>query len=120
MAFFKRYPKVIKVLMLFILIAIFPFDGVFLVIADVAGIEAAFALLVVMFQPIAQWISPRVFYIKLTLHAIKRSFRLHTLNKPPVFFTHALACCFVFVATSSLLFAGCIWLPVIVMGGQVV
>jgi hypothetical protein len=106
--------------MLLVLIAIFPFDGVFIVIADVAGVEASFALLVVMFHPIINWVSTRVFYIKLTLHAIKHSFRVHKLNKPPVFFTHALACSFVFVFTSSVLFAGCIWLPVSVMGGQVV
>jgi len=120
MEFFKRHPKVTKVLMLLVLIAIFPFDGVFLVIADVAGVEAAFALLVVMFHPIINWISLRLFYMKVTLHSVRRSFRFHKLNNPPVFFTHALACSFVFVFTSSVLFAGCIWLPVLVMGGQVV
>ena len=120
MEFFKRHPKIAKVLMLLVLIAIFPFDGVFLVIADVAGIEAAFALLVVMFHPIINWVSPRLFYIKLTLRAVRHSLIFHKLNKPQVFFTHALACSFVFVVTSSILFAACIWLPVIAMGGQVV
>ncbi|MCP4326076.1 MAG: hypothetical protein GY787_30420 [Alteromonadales bacterium] len=120
MEFFKRHPKIAKVLMLLVLIAIFPFDGVFLVIADVAGVEASFALLVVMFHPVISWVSSRAFYIKLTLQAIKHSFRSHKLNKAPVYFTHALACSFVFVFTSSVLFAGCIWLPVLVMGGQVV
>ena len=118
MAFFKQYPKITKVLMLLILIAIFPFDGIFLFIADAAGIEAAFALLVVMFDPITRWLSPRVFYIKLTIQALKRSFVNHKLNKPSVFVTHSLLCSGVFLLTSSILFAGCIWLPVLVMGGQ--
>lgn len=120
MEFFKSHPKITKALMLLVLIAIFPFDGVFLVIADVAGIEAAFALLVVMFHPIINWISPRLFDMKLTLHAVIRSFRVHKLNKAPVFFTYALACSFVLVFTSSALFAGSVWLPILVMGDQVV
>lgn len=118
MTFFKRYPKLAKSLMLLVLIAIFPFDGVFLLIADAAGIEAAFALFVVMLQPVINWFSPRLCYFTLTLQAIKRAFKLHELNRPTVFISHAVLCSGIFVLTSSLIFAGCIWLPALVAGNQ--
>ena len=118
MAIFRKYPQVAKFFMLLVLVAIFPFDGVFLLIADAAGIEAAFALVVVMFHPITTWLSPRVFFIKLTLRSLKRSMVNHKLNKPSVFVAHALVCSGVFVLSSSIVLATCIWLPALVVGGH--
>ncbi len=120
MEFFERHRLIKKVLMALVLIAVCPFAGELLIIAEFAGTEIAFSCFLILIKPCSDWLSPRIDNFFKTTNEIKKTFKFNIIQKPKVFFIHALASSFLLILTSSAIFALCIWLPLAVSLEQMI
>ena len=118
--FFERVADEIKkVIMLAVIIAALPFAFELLIFVEVAGIETAYACLMIMIAPFTQLILRTAERVKCVLTKIYTRGQNHPMFKTNIFASHVLAGSLVILFTGSLFLSTIVWLPVMMFGGLI-
>jgi len=112
--------EVKKVLMLCIIIAALPFAFELALFVEVAGVETAYACLLIMLAPITSLVIVFVERCKSELDKIFNTAKQHPVFKTNVYISHALIGSFVIVFTGSLFLSTIVWIPVLMLGDSIV
>lgn len=115
--FFERVADEIKkVVMLLIIIAALPFAFELLLFVEIAGIETAYACLMIMIAPLTQLVFSTAEYVKCFLTKLYSRVQNHPVFRPNIYVSHVLAGSFVIILTGSLFLSTMVWLPVLMFG----
>ena len=109
-----------KWFMLVIIIAALPFAFELLIFVEVAGIETAYACLLIMIAPFTQLVIRTAERVKCTLTIIYSRAQSHPVFQTKIFASHVLAGSFIILFTGSLFLSTIVWLPVIMFGELIV
>ena len=89
MDFLNRHVWLKRALMLLAILIATPFAGYLLLFVEVAGLEVAFACLLIALKPFLTWAQFQIDLIKATFKAISNNFHKHLASRPTVYFSHA-------------------------------
>nr|HIL76743.1 hypothetical protein [Rhodospirillales bacterium] len=111
MDFLNRHVWLKRALMLLAILVATPFAGYLLLFIEVAGLEVAFACLLIMLKPFLTWAQFQIDIIRATFKAISNNFHKHLASRPTVYFSHAAGSAAFFAITGVMFVSVAVWLP---------
>jgi len=120
MFFIRVADEIKKVIMLVVIIAALPFAFELLIFVEVAGIETAYACLLIMIAPLTQLLHSTAVRVKCIFTKIYSSVQNHPIFRTNIYTSHVLAGSLVILFTGSLFLSTIVWLPVLMFGELIV